>query len=118
MKILIILFLLLYNYNSNAQNLYLQYDIVLESHVESNNLPEVDSLYYSCGYFNISDTLIIREQDKYQIVFKTLDLDCQSYYYFAKDNYLIVENKDAGYILISQLNLEKLYIKTYYLKRN
>jgi len=114
MKILIILILLLYNYNSKAQTL--EYYIVLESYTLPNNPPEIDTIYRSCGYFNISDTLITRESDKYQINFKTLDLDCYCYYYFAKNDYLIVINKDAGYILVSQLNLDKLYIKTYYLK--
>jgi len=114
MKILILLFILLCNYNSIAQKL--KYDLIVNSH----NIPYtpsiIDSMYNESGYFNISDTLIIKNKTKYKVNFKTLNLDCICYYYFCKNNYIIVVNISKSYILVTKLNLEIMYVKTYYIK--
>jgi hypothetical protein len=117
MKIILLLVILLCNYNSISQ--HLQYDIIVNSHNKPFTTTEIDTIFNELGYFNISDTLITKQtkgiKSKYIVNFKTLNLDCNCYYYFCKNNYIIVVYKQKLYILVTKLDLEIMYMKTYYI---
>jgi len=109
-------------FSTYSQEQHLQYDVVIDSHSKENTPIEVDNVFEECGYFNVSDTLIIMNREgnlpiiRYEVDMKVLDLDCKCYYYFARYDYLVVVNTTKGFVLVAKLNTQLMYIRTYYLK--
>ena len=115
--------MLLMAFYSNSQNIqHLQYDVVVDSHSVQNAPIDIDNVFDECGYFYVSDSVITMNKEgnfpaiRYEISMKTLDLDCKCYYYFAKNDYLVVVNTTKGFVLVAKLSTELMYIRTYYLK--
>jgi len=115
--------MLLMAFYSNGQNIqHLEYNIVMDSHSKESAPVEIDDISEECGYFNVSDSVITINKEgnfpivRYEVDMKTLDLDCKCYYYFARYDYLVVVNTTKGFILVAKLDVQLMYIRTYYLK--
>ncbi len=118
MKLLIILLFVSFETIGQTYN----YDVVASTHVTQATKEYIlDSLEADCGYFHVSDTIIVNYKQgtfplRFAISRKTLDLDCKCFYYFTEMNDVIVVNEPMNYIITAIVTPNIVYMKIFYIK--